>query len=299
MKVFEIASFSAAAVILLAAGGWLASGPLGLSARAASTTADDANRTPVVVELFTSEGCSSCPPADAVLSKLQGDSVEGARVIALGMHVDYWNSLGWRDPFSAPIFTQRQGRYAEIMHSSDVYTPQMIVDGAAAFVGSDEGRARNEIAAAARKPKTPLTIKAAYDKDGAVEVSLHLGAAPPAGVKSPVMLVAVTQDGLTSNIRAGENDGLTLTHAAVVRELKNLGPVTASVPAPEPVSVPASPAAGTASGANAIPGADMTTTLKLAADHADPSSLRIAAFVQDGDTGQILAAGIVGWPARN
>jgi hypothetical protein len=227
----------------------------------------------VIVELFTSEGCSSCPPADAVLARLQGDTVSGARVIALGMHVDYWNSLGWRDPYSSAIFTDRQGSYAAVKGTTEVYTPEMIVDGDAAFVGSDEGRARDEIAKAAQGRKTPLAIKAAYDKAGAVRVSLKLGAALPAGARSPVMLVAVTQDGLTSNIRAGENEGLKLTHAAVVRELQDLGTAGAQ-------------------------GAETTATLKTGAGDGDASAMHIAAFVQDSATGKILAAADTEWPEK-
>ena len=102
--------------------------------------------TPVVVELFTSEGCSSCPPADLVLQRLEaGVGVPGAYVIALGEHVTYWDRLGWKDRFSADVFTRRQENYTWQFRSDSAYTPQMIVNGQAEFVGSDEARARREI----------------------------------------------------------------------------------------------------------------------------------------------------------
>nr|MBA2527451.1 DUF1223 domain-containing protein [Pyrinomonadaceae bacterium] len=112
---------------------------------------------PIIVELFTSEGCSSCPPADEVLARLeQSPPVPGVEVIALSQHVDYWNRLGWADPFSSPQFSDRQKGYAQAFRQPRIYTPQMVVDGRAEFVGSDARRAREEIAKAAREPKAQV-----------------------------------------------------------------------------------------------------------------------------------------------
>ena len=116
----------------------------------------DGRRTPVVVELFTSEGCSSCPPADRLLARLEREQpVEGAEVVALAQHVDYWNDLGWADPFSSHEASERQGEYAEAFGKDGVYTPQMIVDGRTEFPGGQSGKAFETIRRprASRRPK--------------------------------------------------------------------------------------------------------------------------------------------------
>src|SRR5579871_811761 len=99
-------------------------------------------RVPVIVELFTSEACASCPAADAMLARLERTQpISGVRIIALEEHVDYWNQLGWTDPFSAPQFHARQNEYAVAAHVEDIYTPQMIVNGQVGFEGADVNRA--------------------------------------------------------------------------------------------------------------------------------------------------------------
>src|ERR1700730_7669529 len=117
-------------------------------------------RVPVVVELFTSEGCSSCPPADAVLAKLaRSQPVQNAHVIVLSEHVDYWNNLGWVDPFSSPQFRARQNDYARAFGVESVYTPQMVVNGRAEFVGDDFRRASAEIEKAANQPSATIQLQ--------------------------------------------------------------------------------------------------------------------------------------------
>src|SRR5271170_8009350 len=117
------------------------------------------NRTPVLVELFTSEGCSSCPPADALLAKLDRDQpIQNAEIIILGEHVDYWDNLGWHDRFSSHQYTERQNQYSSRLNVDGVYTPQMIVDGTDQFVGNDAAHAQRAIVHAAQTPKLNLSL---------------------------------------------------------------------------------------------------------------------------------------------
>jgi hypothetical protein len=173
-------------------------------------------RTPVLVELFTSEGCSSCPPADRLLIDLKHNQpVPNAQVIALGEHVDYWNYIGWTDRFSSPQFTARQQRYADRLNDGP-YTPQIVVDGTTSVVGNDANGVSRAITRAASVTK-PVQIELSL-KDGQLQVNLR-GLANG----SPEILLALIEDDLESQVKAGENDGVTLHHVAVARELRSLG----------------------------------------------------------------------------
>ena len=195
-----------------------------------------APRVPVLLELFTSEGCSSCPPADLVLARLaEGQPVPGVEVLALSEHVDYWNRLGWADPYSSAQFSQRQEAYATRVSGGRVYTPQAVVDGVVDLVGSNETGLRRALAAAAERPRGTLILSG---REGA-----RAAATPPTGTAAAQsiaasiallvearglptdgdLLVALVEDGLTSRVTAGENEGRTLPHAAVVRSLRRLG----------------------------------------------------------------------------
>jgi hypothetical protein len=173
----------------------------------------------VLVELFTSEGCSSCPPADELLGHLRQDlSAKGIEVIPLGFHVDYWNSLGWKDRFSSAEFSHRQEQYARSLGVDGPYTPQMVVDGTSQFVGSDSGQARHAISqAASQQPVSEVKVSAVGPDQLKIQVK-----APAANNNSKVML-AITEDNLATHVGSGENGGRTLRHAAVVRELRQLG----------------------------------------------------------------------------
>ena len=179
-------------------------------------------RTPVIVELFTSEGCSSCPPADALLSQLtKNQPVAGADVIALGEHVDYWDHGGWADRFSSRRFSARQSDYANAFRRDTVYTPQMIVDGQAQFVGSDEDAARAAIARAAHQPKARVSLTRVGET-----LSVQVDHLPPANSGPDEVLLAVTEDGLSSSVGGGENAGRRLGHSAVVRQFTPLGTIS-------------------------------------------------------------------------
>jgi hypothetical protein len=174
---------------------------------------------PVLVELFTSEGCSSCPPADRVLTILQNDQlIPNADVITLGFHVDYWDHGGWRDRFSSPDYTKRQEAYAQQMRIGSTYTPQIVVDGLAEFVGSDRAKANDVIAKIAALPKPTIDLKLENGKLAANISTL------PTHVDATVYL-AVTENGLTTGVGGGENVGETLVHSSVVRDLIPIGTV--------------------------------------------------------------------------
>lgn len=183
-------------------------------------------RTPVIVELFTSEGCSSCPPADAVLAKLdRTQPVEGAEVIPLALHVDYWNYLGWSDPYSSPSFSERQGEYARAYGKDGVYTPQMIVDGVKEFPGGNGGLAADAIAKAANAPKAETRIaRATQQPSEGVRLAVSLRNIPKLTEgDAAYVLLAVTESNLSSDVARGENAGRRLAHVGVVRSLTTIG----------------------------------------------------------------------------
>lgn len=223
-------------------------------------------RMPVIVELFTSEGCSSCPPADALLAKLLADQpVSGAQVIALAHHVDYWDKLGWPDPFADRVFTDRQAQYRRRLRLDQLFTPQMIVDGRDSFVGSDGSAARKAIGKAARAAKAAVELSIA--DPGRLHVGARIAGLQRAGHRQIADLVlAVTEDGLTSNVERGENRGRRLAHAAVVRLI---APVMEIAPGADGVD------------------ADVPVLLESTWDR---ERLNVVAFVQERESGRVLGA---------
>ena len=178
--------------------------------------------TPVLVELFTSEGCSSCPPADKLLARLEKEQpVRGVETIVLSEHVDYWDQLGWRDPFSNALFTRRQGVYANRIGTGSNYTPQMVVDGKVEFVGSDTRRALTAINDAAKQHKTPVKLTSVDRQANSWTVHIDIGAVPE---NAEVVVALVDPQGM-SQVSRGENGGRDLRHVAIVRSLTPLGPV--------------------------------------------------------------------------
>jgi hypothetical protein len=187
--------------------------------------AEGAGTVPVLVELFTSEGCSSCPPADELLMRLEKEQpVAGARIIALSEHVDYWNRLGWTDPYSSHAFSERQSRYATALSTEGAYTPQMIVDGKTEFVGSNQNSARAAIEKAAQRPKSEILLSTGGTVPAGSAIVKVAVQAPGLAAAGPVdILLAITEDGLLSNVSRGENAGRKLEHTAVTRRLITLG----------------------------------------------------------------------------
>jgi hypothetical protein len=180
---------------------------------------------PILVELFTAEGCSSCPPADVLLDKmLAAQPASGALLIGLGEHVDYWDQLGWRDRFSSSTLTQRQQVYGAHFSLESVYTPQMVVDGRLQFVGSDARSAEKAVARAGEAPHASVVIDVQPRDPKSVVVVASVDRVPALGRGDRAdVIVAVTEDHLLSNVTRGENRGRTLSHAAVVRSMTTIG----------------------------------------------------------------------------
>ncbi len=230
----------------------------------------EAARRPVLVELFTSEGCSSCPPADALLQQLeQQQPVAGAEIIAIEEHVDYWNHDGWIDPFSSPEWTQRQQSYVALL-KADAYTPELVVNGRRQFVGNNARKAELEIENAAGGLKTEVTIASGgAGSKGSQLFSVSVGKMEQktAGDVAEVWL-AVTEDGLHSSVGRGENAGHVLHHVATLRSLQRIGVADAN-------------------GASASFTADPVVKFN---SHWNVENLHVTVFVQEKRSRQILGA---------
>ena len=225
-------------------------------------------RVPVLVELFTSEGCSSCPPADALLRQLaERQPVAGVEMIVLSEHVDYWDQLGWHDRFSSPLFTARQQRYAPQFGREGPYTPQMVVDGRDGFVGGDRARAIESVKRAATAVKLPLVVSAPRIEGRLVTASVGLDEAgvPTTMTKSSgaAVYAALVDPEDRTEVRDGENGGKTLTHAGVVRVLQRVGTVSEMARGPLRLRLPAP-------------------------NGTDPATMRVVLFVEEVGSGRIL-----------
>ncbi len=241
---------------------------LALAAREASPSPDSG---PVVIELFTSQGCSSCPPADRLLKRLAADP----RVIPLSFHVDYWNYIGWTDPFSSKRWSERQQGYARAFRSNRIYTPQLVVSGRTGLNGSDEAGARKRIAEAlAAEPAGRVTLS--VDPPGSPSqdrLKVKVGAKLSRAVEGPLDLwVAVYETGLTTKVGAGENASSTLHNDYVVRRLEKALALT-----------------GSADSAELVLGLDKRWKRE---------SLGVAAFLQDPKTMVIHGAAVKGYLTR-
>lgn len=224
-------------------------------------------RVPVLVELFTSEGCNSCPPADRILEMLSKEQpVDGVYIVALSEHVTYWDHQGWKDPFGAQRYTQRQNAYGSRFKLESVFTPQLIIDGATQFVGTDTAALKRALEDAAGTPKPRLTVEAALDAKGGLSGSVSGPGLEAGKAEGADLLWAVTEDDLVVEVKRGENANRTLRHSGVVRTL-----VTKKIEA---------------TGATPV-----SATIQLESEW-KRENLRLVAFVQSAKTKRVLS---VGW----
>jgi hypothetical protein len=234
----------------------------------ASDAASGKAPAPVLVELFTSEGCSSCPPADALLQQLdRTQPVAGAQLIVLSEHVDYWNHIGWTDPYSSRSFTERQSAYSDRFGLKSVYTPEMVVDGNTEFLGSSSQLASQAVQKALPQQKVAVRISA-VSVDGSKTLQAHVEAdALPESLKvrkADVYLVAALNHA-ESQVSGGENGGRHLSHVSVVQSLTKIGSIE--------------------------PGKPFSRDVHVRLDSkTDPANLRVVAFIQQAGQRQVLGA---------
>ncbi len=256
-----LAAASSIAILLLAA---LVLARPGSTVRAASST-DSGSATspvPVLVELFTSEGCSSCPPADALLAQLDASQfVPGVQAIVLSEHVTYWNSLGWRDPFSAEAYTHRQNEYGERFGLSSVYTPQAVVDGSHELVGSDKSALTRAVKESAARAKLPITVENLQWSGDSVTALVNTGTPN----REVTLFAALADESDQSSVSRGENSGRNLRHVAVVRNLVEIRKSSSAIQ-------------------------NQAIQLKLPNGTQPQAKMRVVLFVTDSRTGQVVGA---------
>ena len=229
---------------------------------------------PVLVELFTSEGCSSCPPADVILQKLdEFQPIPGAQLIILSEHVTYWDHDGWKDPNSSPIFTERQNSYETTLGEKEPYTPQFVIDGAQSVSLEHPQFLEDALTNAKTDPKVPLTISSVeIDPADPMTLRAHLEIAANFDKHGADVYVAVALNRVESQVLRGENGGKRLEHTAVVQQLSKVGKLSKGKPFAE----------------------DVRLRLKSGEKLKD---LRIVAFAQESGPGKLVAATI--WKPAN
>jgi len=219
----------------------------------------------VLVELFTSEGCSSCPPADALLRQVNGSQTsDGQLIVGISEHVTYWNSLGWSDPYSSSAYTDRQDAYSQRFHLDGVYTPQMVIDGSQQVNGSNGGQVAHAIQTAAAQPgKLQIAITdASWDND-VLHATVSVADLSPQAAKGTVLYAVLADDEDTSNVAKGENSGRTLKHVSVVRVMQKVSPLHGPYSGPVEIKLPRG---------------------------VERSKMRLIVFAQKGQNGQIFGA---------
>jgi hypothetical protein len=227
-----------------------------------------ATRVPVLAELFTSEGCSTCPPADVFVQALDTQPVPGIEIIVLSEHVDYWNQQGWTDPYSSSEISERQRAYAQRFKLADVYTPQLVIDGYRQMAGSSAREADLALRDARNQNKTTLRITDAISERGRVRAHVESDRFnPEKESRSLDVYVAVALNRAEGQVTKGENANRHLTHTAVMRKLTRIGKLKA--------------------------GERFARDIDLKIDsNIDPNNLRVIAFLQDPDSWRIYGVGM-------
>ncbi len=193
----------------------------------------------VVAELFTSEGCSSCPPADGLLAQLDGKTFAGVPIVVLSEHVDYWNHDGWHDPFSSEQWTQRQNGYNEHFRLDSIYTPQMVVDGTQQVNGSNGAQVAHAIeTAAAQQGKLQIEITDASWTEDVLHATVSVADLSPQTAKGTTLYAVLADDEDTSNVSRGENSGHTLKHVSVVRVMQKVSSLHGPYSGPVQIKLP-------------------------------------------------------------
>ena len=242
---------------------------LGSDDKTAAAEPQSKDAHPVLVELFTSEGCSSCPPADALLEKMDGaEVVPGAPLIVLSEHVDYWDHDGWKDSNSSSALTDRQVAYVHALGVQAPYTPELVVDGTSEMHANDPQNMNKVLQAAAAAPKVSVRIgEVSVDAGNPVVLRTRIEADGESSEHNADIYVAVALDHVESQVLHGENGGKHLTHVAVVQQLTKIGKLRKGKAFDESVQLKLKP--GT-----------------------DPKNIRIVAFVQESGPGKLLGAAL-------
>lgn len=221
-------------------------------------------RVPVLVELFTSEGCSSCPPADQLLSILdQKQPIAGAELIVISEHVDYWNQPTWGDPYSSALFSERQSQYAARWNTDDIYTPQLVIDGRWAMSGNKQSDIANAIRKSMSQAKTPMSFEAIRSGNQA-HLKLHVDADAQHG-KTALFLV-LAADRVENHVPSGENAGRDLSHVAVAYSFARIATLKTSA------------------------AFDREWTVSIKPKFPILGGTRVIVFLQDQTTGQVVGA---------
>ena len=254
---------------------------------AATCKANSPATTTVLVDLYTSEGCNSCPPADKWLSALKNSGLVPAQVVPLAFHVDYWDYIGWRDRFASPLFSRRQSELVKLSGSNSVYTPQVLLAGRTFREWSNTYDFLQKVREQSAQPaKAALSLQLASNEAGAW--TGELSGTYPIGQSKPGNLqayLAIYESGLSSDVRAGENNGKRLKHDYVVREL--IGPLA--------VTALAAVASSTTPLKNGS-GSGFQTSIKLPeVAGINRANAGVAAFLQDGASGEIYQAVSLGF----